>query len=138
MDVPGLFWPYLVVAAACGHLGRRAEAEAAVRDLLALDPNSRRTRARRWDLAIPSGLMDPIPQSWESGTLDSRGADGSASRAWPGVFVGRGLGAVRADEGFWVAVMPFKYAGADASLTALAEGLTEEIVTGLSRFSYLR
>ena len=34
--------------------------------------------------------------------------------------------------------MPFKYGGADASLTALAEGLTEEIVTGLSRFSYLR
>ena len=28
--------------------------------------------------------------------------------------------------------------GADASLTALAEGLTEEIVTGLSRFSYLK
>src|SRR5712691_9511967 len=36
VDVPGLFWPYLVVASACGHLGRRAEA--AVRDLLALDP----------------------------------------------------------------------------------------------------
>ena len=38
VDVPGLFWPFLVVASACGHLGRRAEAEAAVRDLLALDP----------------------------------------------------------------------------------------------------
>jgi TolB-like protein/Tfp pilus assembly protein PilF len=47
-------------------------------------------------------------------------------------------GAARADEGFWVAVLPFKYGGTDASLTALAEGLTEEIVTGLSRFSYLR
>ena len=42
------------------------------------------------------------------------------------------------DEGFWVAVLPFKYVGTDASLTTLAEGLTEEIVTGLSRFSYLR
>ena len=47
-------------------------------------------------------------------------------------------GAARADEGFWVAVLPFKYGGANADLTALAEGLTEEIVTGLSRFSYLR
>ena len=47
-------------------------------------------------------------------------------------------GAARADEGFWVAVLPFKYAGASADLAALAEGLTEEIVTGLSRFSYLR
>ncbi|HST29691.1 MAG TPA: tetratricopeptide repeat protein [Chthoniobacterales bacterium] len=46
--------------------------------------------------------------------------------------------AVRADEGFWVAVLPFKYSGSNSDLTALAEGLTEEIVTGLSRFSYLR
>ncbi|MHB8495501.1 MAG: TIR domain-containing protein [Casimicrobiaceae bacterium] len=44
----------------------------------------------------------------------------------------------RADEGFWVAVLPFKYSGANADLTALAEGLTEDIVTGLSRFSYLK
>jgi TolB-like protein/Tfp pilus assembly protein PilF len=47
-------------------------------------------------------------------------------------------GAVRADEGFWVAVLPFTYSGNNADLTALAEGLSEEIVTGLSRFSYLR
>jgi len=47
-------------------------------------------------------------------------------------------GAARVEEGFWVAVLPFKYNGANADLTALAEGLTEEIVTGLFRFSYLR
>jgi TolB-like protein len=35
-------------------------------------------------------------------------------------------------------VLPFKYSGSNADLTALAEGLTEEVVTGLSRFSYLR
>jgi adenylate cyclase len=45
---------------------------------------------------------------------------------------------VRANEGFWVAVLPFKYSGGNCDLTALAEGLTEEIVTGLSRFSYLK
>ena len=43
-----------------------------------------------------------------------------------------------ADEGFWIAILPFKCAGSDADLAALAEGLPEEIVTGLSRFSYLR
>ncbi len=42
------------------------------------------------------------------------------------------------DEGFWVAVLPFKYRGSNADLEALAEGLSEDIVTGLSRFSYLR
>jgi serine/threonine protein kinase/tetratricopeptide (TPR) repeat protein len=46
--------------------------------------------------------------------------------------------AVRADEGFWVAVLPFKYAGKNDDLTALADGLSEEIATGMSRFSYLR
>ena len=49
-----------------------------------------------------------------------------------------GSGSVRADEGFWIAVLPFKYTGPSAEMTALAEGLTEEVVTGLSRFSYLR
>ena len=44
----------------------------------------------------------------------------------------------RADEGFWVAVLPFRHRGTDPDLIALAEGLTEDIVTGLSRFSYLR
>jgi TolB-like protein/Flp pilus assembly protein TadD len=47
-------------------------------------------------------------------------------------------GGARADEGFWVAVLPFKYSGGNADLAALADGLTEDVVTGLSRFSYLR
>jgi TolB-like protein/Tfp pilus assembly protein PilF len=47
-------------------------------------------------------------------------------------------GEVRADEGFWVAVLPFKYMGRDADLSALADGLTDDIITGLSKFSYLR
>ena len=61
VDVPGLFWPFLVVASACGHLGRRAEAESAVRDLLALDPEfaaHARSNVGTWHFA--SGLMDPI------------------------------------------------------------------------------
>src|SRR5206468_2164394 len=33
--------------------------------------------------------------------------------------------------GFWVAVLPFKYGGSNADLAALADGLSEEIVTGL-------
>jgi adenylate cyclase len=46
-------------------------------------------------------------------------------------------GSTRTDEGFWVGVLPFKYSGGNTDLIALAEGLTEDIVTGLSRFSYL-
>ena len=47
-------------------------------------------------------------------------------------------GSARADEGFWVAVLPMKYSGGNADFTSLAEGITEDVVTGLSRFSYLR
>ena len=47
-------------------------------------------------------------------------------------------GAARADEGFWVAVLPFKHGSGNAELAALSEGMTEDIVTGLSRFSYLK
>ena len=39
---------------------------------------------------------------------------------------------------FWIAVAPLKYTGSGAELSALSEGLAEEIVAGLSRFSYLR
>jgi adenylate cyclase len=44
----------------------------------------------------------------------------------------------RREEGFWVAVLPFKYSGSNSDLMALADGVTEEVVTGLSRFSYLK
>jgi TolB-like protein len=47
-------------------------------------------------------------------------------------------GAARAEEGFWIAVLPFKCAGSNADLTALADGIADDIVTGLARFSYLR
>lgn len=43
-----------------------------------------------------------------------------------------------ADEGFWVAVLPFKCARTSADMIALSEGLAEGIAAGMSRFSYLR
>jgi len=46
--------------------------------------------------------------------------------------------AARVDEGFWVAVLPFKHGGSNADLAALADGLTDDTITGLSKFSYLR
>ncbi len=46
-------------------------------------------------------------------------------------------GMTRADEGFWVAVLPFKVRDEDPAVATLAEGLSEAIVTSLSRFRYL-
>ncbi len=140
VDVPGLFWPYLVVASACGHLGRRAEAAAAVRDLLSLDPEfaaHARSNIGSWHFA--SGLMGPILDGLRKAGLDlapEQEPAAAARRRAPASAAHSG--AARADEGFRVAVLPFKYGGTDAAVTTLAEGLAEGIVTGLSRFSYLR
>jgi TolB-like protein len=45
---------------------------------------------------------------------------------------------LRRDEGFWIAVLPLKVSGEKEDLGDCAAALTEGIVTGLSRFSYLR
>ena len=44
----------------------------------------------------------------------------------------------QADCCFGVTVATFKYTGSNADVSALADGLPDEIITGLSRFSYLR
>jgi len=138
VDVPGLFWPFLVMAAACGHLGRRAEAEAAVRDLLALDPEfsaHARSNIASWHFA--SGLLEPLLEGLRKAGLSipvTAGLSGAPRRSGT-VTDSR---QVRADEGFGVAVMPFKFTGARSELETLAAGLAEDIITGLSRFTYLR
>ena len=84
VDVPGLFWPYLVVASACGHLGRRAEAAAAVRDLLALDPEfaaHARSNVGTWHFA--SGLMEPILEGLRKAGLSIPETDGSSDSPRP-------------------------------------------------------
>ena len=142
VDVPGFFWPYVVVASACGHLGRDVEAKAAVRDLLALDPEfaaKARSNIASWHFA--SGLMEPILEGLRKAGLEIVPDKETGATAIDPATVSTSpsdSGAARADEGFWVAVLPFKYAGDTAELAALAGGLTEEIVTGMSRFSYLR
>jgi TolB-like protein len=47
-------------------------------------------------------------------------------------------GASRTDEGFWVAVLPFRHGGASGDIAALADALSEGIVMGMLRFPYLR
>src|SRR5437773_6554413 len=133
VDVPGLFWPFLVMASACGHLGRRAEAESAVRDLLALDPEfaaHARSNIQSWHFA--SGLLEPLLDGLRKAGLSIPATDGSTDSPKPaGTVTAKAdraeprtdSGPVRADEGFWVGVLPFKYSGNVAELAALAAGL---------------
>jgi TolB-like protein len=45
--------------------------------------------------------------------------------------------AVAVAAGTWIAVLPFSSTASDADVQALADGLTDDITAGLSRFDYL-
>jgi len=140
IDLPHYIYTHVATAAAHAELGEREAASQAVRELLALEPDFAsvaRAAFAKWYLP---DLVEHLVDSLRKAGLQIEGEKdmpAAASPASTGV-TGTGSGASRPDEGFWVAVQPFKYAGANSDITALAEGLSEEIVTGLSRFSYLR
>jgi len=139
MNMPGFFFFDVMLAAVYGQLGEHQAAERAVRELLALEPDVTRIRDELWKW-YPPELVDHLMDGLRKAGLENQGEGAEqslagASRREQGK---AGSGAARLEEGFWVAVLPFKYTGTNADLTALAEGLSEEIVTGLSRFSSLR
>jgi TolB-like protein/Tfp pilus assembly protein PilF/tRNA A-37 threonylcarbamoyl transferase component Bud32 len=134
VNMPGYFHVPALQAAALGQLGRREEARKVVRDLLALRPDfatAARTEYGKW---YDAEQVEMLVEGLRKAGLEVPD-DPAKPSASP---VATTSGATRADEGFWVAVLPFKYTGSNADLTALVGGLTEDTVTGLSRFSYLR
>lgn len=134
-----IFWTSLVLAAAHAQLGEHAAARNALRELLAQKAayaQSAGESLRRWfDPQMAAHLIDGLRKAGLEVVSDAGAPSGAQDLSKPPAPIS---GAVRAEEGFWVAVLPFKYSATNSDLTALAEGLTEDIVTGLSRFSYLR
>jgi len=138
INTPHIHYLPLLVAAANGQLGNRDAAGKALRDLLTLRPDY--SAAARDDLGkwFTPELVEHLIDGLRKAGLDVPAAPSSSKSTTEPHAPLSPSGAARADEGFWVAVLPFRYSGANADLAALAEGLSEEIVTGLSRFSYLR
>ena len=162
INMPEFHWMHLMTAASCGMLGRHEEARTAIESLRKYTPTFLDLANVREDV----GLWDPDKDEVERllqglqkaglkyGSADSAATNSIAAEIEPKLksdpaaaagsasvaitTSGASRAAVREDEGFWVAVLPFKYAGASSELKALADGLSEEVVTGLSRFSYLR
>ena len=139
VNLPDHWGQHAAIAVACGQLGDREAAGKALRRLLEIRPDfadiARQECEKWWDPELAEQMLDGLRKAG----LEIPPAPGSTAS----VDVAEGplsspSGEARADEGFWVAVLPFKYTGGNADLIALAEGLSEEIVTGLSRFSYLR
>ena len=124
---------HALIAAAYGQLGEREEAGKAVRDLLRLRPDVGATVQREVEKWFDPEYGERLIEGLRKAGLEIGGKSATAVAVKV-----RDSGASRGDEGFWVAVLPFKYIGNNADLTALADGLSEDVVTGLSRFSYLR
>jgi TolB-like protein len=140
INMPGYFYSSAVIAAAYAQLGEREAARPAVLQLLAQKPGFAavaREELGKW--FGPGELLEHFLDGLRKAGLEIATEKGPAAAA-PDLARSAAVdsGVARAEEGFWVAVLPFKYSGANADLKALAEGLSEDIVTGLARFSYLR
>jgi len=140
--LPGFWRTQLILAAANGQLGERQAAGKAFQELLKIRPNFAeigRDELKKWH---DEELQEHLIEGLRKAGLEIQ--DAASAPAIPSGMTtvrtasGETRAAVREDEGFWVAVLPFKCAGANANIKALAEGLSEEVITGLSRFSYLR
>jgi TolB-like protein/Tfp pilus assembly protein PilF len=131
--MPGQHFTYALIAAIHGQLGEREAAGNALRELLALEPDFAGLARDQFAKWYPPELVEQLIDGLRRAGLEIA-PNVPASSKYPAPI----SGAIRAEEGFWVAVLPFKHSGTNNDLTALAEGITEDIVTGLSRFSYLR
>jgi TolB-like protein len=132
----------MFIAAACGQLGDVDGGAKAAADLLKFRPElpalMRKQVAKVWNPEYGERFLEGLRKAGleipQAGPTVSRTTTSSTPRA----AAVPDSGAARAEEGFWVAVLPFKYKGSNADLEGLADGLREGIITGLSRFSYLR
>jgi TolB-like protein/Tfp pilus assembly protein PilF/class 3 adenylate cyclase len=133
LNAPQNYYTHAVLAICYAQLGRMEEARKALRDMLALKPNYAQVARELHGRWIEPDLVEQLMDGLRKAGLEIGGKAGTSATV-----KASDSGTVRAGEGFWVAVLPFKYSDNNADLTALAEGLTEEIVTGLLRFSYLK
>src|SRR5687768_352881 len=143
INMPGDFYVPAVIAAAHGQLGEREAARTALLQLLAIKPDfaaTARADIEKWfgENELVEHFLDGLRKAGLEIPPKEESAGFPPTAGIPRTEAETESGATRAEEGFWVAVLPFRYGGNNADLTVLAEALGEEIVTGLSRFSYLR
>ena len=139
INLPNFLWSHTMLAAIYGQLGQQEEAANAVQELLKLNTQAAQIVSAAWRSRYDPELVNRLIDGLRKAGLDISDEAAPPSALSSGRIAMRtASGESRASEGFWVAVLPFKYTGGSADLKPLAEGLTDEILTGLSRFSYLR
>ena len=142
VNLPGFWRTQLMLAAANGQLGERIAAGNAVQELLKIRPNFpviARDELKNWyDDELTEHLLAGLSKAGLEVHFAAAAPATPSGPARAQTGSGENKAAIREAEGFWVAVLPLKYSGSAADVKALAEGLSEGIITGLSRFSYLR
>ena len=139
VNMPNFWRTNIVLAATYGHLGEAGPAGQALQMLVAARPEFATSTEEECSKWWNPELVDQITEGLSKAGLKVLEANIAGAMISSATSLSRTpSGEARTDEGFWVAVLPFKYTGSSADLKALAEGLSEEVITGLSRFSYLR
>jgi TolB-like protein/cytochrome c-type biogenesis protein CcmH/NrfG len=147
VNMPGFWRTEVALAAIYAELGELDQARGAIQKLLAIRPGfasiARAELEKWWEPELVEQLINSLRKAGLETLAAGAGADQKISATSLSTPASRTVttadsGVTRTDEGFWVAVLPFKYAGGNADIAALADGLSEDIITGLSRFSYLR
>ncbi len=136
VNMPGYFWGPATLASAYGHLDEAEAAQKQLRELLAIRPDFAAAARAEFDKWFAPDLADRLLEGLEKAGLDL--ASAAAPAAESGSARTSSSGSAIADSGFWIAVTPFKVSGTGTDLATLADGLTGEITSGLTRFSYLR
>jgi TolB-like protein/cytochrome c-type biogenesis protein CcmH/NrfG len=128
----------MFITTAYGHLGDLDAARKAAADLLQFRPElpalMRKQVAKVWNPEYGERFLEGL----RIAGLDIPPKATTSSNSVSQTTTKTDSSTSRAGEGFWIAVLPFKHKGQTEGVEELAEGLTDAIVTGLSRFHYLK
>ena len=149
VNIPGFMWMHLAIAGAAGQLGLADEGKAAITAMETLAPpladeaNLHELLERwYWDESVVEGVIEGVRRSKQgsaraSGTTAARVKPSSAAIAKPPAASDVESIYAATTSSTWIAVVPFTTPGSDEESRALADGLTEDVTAGLSRFAYL-
>jgi adenylate cyclase len=118
IDMPNFFWRYALLAAAYGQLDRQKDARAALERLLELYPNFAEKAREEFAIWIyqESSIDHQLEGLEKAGLFDEPEAPSRPV----------------------IAVLPFTNMSGDPEQEYFADGITEDIITGLSRFHAFR
>ncbi len=139
VNMPDLNWSFFVVATAAAHLNLMDEAKQAASRMIAItpslaDPVVLRTLTEMWfwQPHMVDALLDGVQRALDALSTEPQRASNDRRKPPSSTSGSMGSGALT------VAIRPFVSRSSDEESKALADGLTDDITSGLSKFGYLR